>query len=142
EAIQFVSRFGVVNLAKLFKASPRLKLADQIAQQRRFFHWNLAFADLFLPSPLAAEEAEMPASGGFDLILGNPPWMKVEWNSGAVLGDFEPRFVLKKYSAKQLADLRKETFDRIPELEEAWRSEFEESEGTQNFLNAVGNYPE
>jgi len=142
EAIQFVSRFGVVNLSKLFKASPRLKRADEIAQKRRFFHWNLAFADLFLPSPLMGEGPGVRASGGFDLILGNPPWLKVEWNSGAVLGDFEPRFVLKKYSAKQMADLREETFHRIPELEAAWRSEFEESEGVQNFLNALGNYPE
>lgn len=130
EAIQFVDRFGVVNLRKLFNASPRLKRADGIAQQRRFFHWNLVFADVFA------------ANGGFDLFLGNPPWLKVLWNSGDVLGDFEPRFVLKNFSATQMADLREETFHRIPELEMAWRSEFEESEGTQNFLNAVVNYPE
>lgn len=130
EAVQFVNRFGVVNLSKLFKASPRLKRADDIAQQRRFFHWNLAFADVFA------------SNGGFDLFLGNPPWLKVEWNSGAVLGDFEPRFVLKSYSAKQMADLREETFHRVPELETAWRSEFEESAGTQSFLNAISNYPE
>lgn len=130
EAVQFVNRFGVVNLSKLFKASPRLKRADDIAQQRRFFHWNLAFADVFA------------SNGGFDLFLGNPPWLKVEWNSGAVLGDFEPRFVLKSYSAKQMADLRDETFHRIPELELAWRLELEESEGTQSFLNAISNYPE
>ncbi|WP_404359801.1 hypothetical protein [Methylotuvimicrobium sp. KM1] len=139
EAIPFVTRFGVVNLNKLFKASPRLKRADDIAQQRRFFHWHLAFADLFLHSP--SGRGAGGEGGGFDLFLGNPPWLKVEWNSGAVLGDFEPRFVLKSYSAKQMADLREETFHRVPELEAAWRSEFEESEGTQNFLNAVGNYP-
>jgi hypothetical protein len=129
EAVQFVNRFGVVNLGKLFKASPRLKLADGIAQQRRFFHWNLAFADVFA------------GNGGFDLFLGNPPWLRVEWYSGDVLGDFEPRFVLKNYSAKQMEDLRDETFCRIPVLEAAWCSEFEESEGTQNFLNSLGNYP-
>jgi type II restriction/modification system DNA methylase subunit YeeA len=130
EAIPFVNRFGVVNLSKLFKASPRLKQADDIAQQRRFFHWNLAFADVFA------------SNGGFDLFLGNPPWLKVEWNSGSVLGDFEPRFVLKSYSAKQMADLRDETFHRIPELEAPWRLEYEESAGAQSFLNALGNYPE
>ena len=129
EAIQFVNKFGVVNLKQLFKASPRIKRADETAQQRRFFHWNLAFADVFA------------TNGGFDLFLGNPPWLKVEWNSGDVLGDFEPRFVLKSFSAKQMEELREDTFHRIPELEAAWRSEFEESEGTQNFLNADCNYP-
>ncbi|WP_157204522.1 hypothetical protein [Methylomonas koyamae] len=130
EAVQFVNRFGVVNLSKLFKASPRLKRADDIAQQRRFFHWNLAFADVFANN------------GGFDLFLGNPPWLKVEWNSGAVLGDFEPLFFLRDYNAAKLARLREQTFNRIAELEVAWRAEFEESEGTQNFLNSISNYPE
>ncbi|TAK52677.1 MAG: class I SAM-dependent DNA methyltransferase [Betaproteobacteria bacterium] len=128
ESLRFVDRFGVVNLKRLFAASPRLKLADEIARQRRFFHWNLAFADVFRDN------------GGFDLILGNPPWIKVEWNSGAVLGDFEPQFVLRDFTAPQMANLREETFERIPELEVAWRGELEESEGTQNFLNATANF--
>jgi hypothetical protein len=129
EGKRFVNKFGVVNLNTLFRNFPRLKLANEIANKRRFFHWHLAYADVFA------------SNGGFDLTLGNPPWLKVEWNSGAVLGDFEPRFVLRNVSATQMAGLRAETFHRVPELEPAWREEFEESEGTQNFLNAVGNYP-
>lgn len=129
EGKRFVSKYGVVNLKHLFAAFPRLQLADRIAERRRFFHWHLAFADVFADR------------GGFDLTLGNPPWRKVEWNSGAVLGDFDPRFVLRNASAKQMADLRAETFHRVPELELAWREEYEESEGTQAFLNAKCNYP-
>ncbi len=129
EVLRFVDRFGVLNLTRLFAASPRLKRADAIGRARRFFHWPLAFADV------------LAENGGFDLILGNPPWLKVEWNSGAVLGDFEPRFVLGNFTAPQMARLRDETFQRIPELQIAWRSELEESEGTQNFLNATANYP-
>ena len=157
EGKRLIDRHGVVNLDLLFRAFPRLALAQRIADQRRFFHWQLAFADIFAgPDSVGASSLAMPSDqshrqqagsgkaascGGFDLILGNPPWLKVEWNSGAVLGDFEPRFVLRNYSAKQLADLRAETFHRVPELEPAWREEYEESEGTQAFLNAVGNYP-
>ncbi len=138
---QLIDRHGVVKLDVLFRASPRLALANRIAEQRRFFHWQLAFADIFAGDPAEPTPTEQPAGGGFDLILGNPPWLKVEWNSGAVLGDFEPRFVLGNFSAKQLADLRAETFHRVPELEAAWRAEYEESEGTQAFLNATCNYP-
>lgn len=161
EGKRLIDRHGVVNLDLLFRAFPRLALAQRIADQRRFFHWQLAFADIFagdnspLPHALANVSGESVAhspsphggegrgegGGGFDLILGNPPWLKVEWNSGAVLGDFEPRFVLGKFSAPQLAKLRAETFHRVPELEAAWREEYEESEGTQAFLNAVCNYP-
>jgi len=159
EGKRLIDRHGVVNLDLLYRAFPRLALAQRIADQRRFFHWQLAFADIFAgPDSVGASLLAIPSdqphrqqagsykgeaanSGGFDLILGNPPWLKVEWNSGAVLGDFEPRFVLRNYSAKQLADLRAETFHRVPELEPAWREEYEQSEGTQAFLNAVGNYP-
>lgn len=139
EGKRLLDRHGVVKLDVLFSAFPRLALANRIAEQRRFFHWQLAFADIFA-GDLAAPTGQ-PAAGGFDLILGNPPWLKVEWNSGAVLGDFEPRFVLGKFSAPQLARLRAETFHRVPELEAAWREEYEESEGTQAFLNATCNYP-
>ena len=128
EALRFVDRFGVLNLKRLFAASPRLKLADDIGRKRRFFHWNLVFADVFRDN------------GGFDLMLGNPPWLKVLWNGGAVLGDFEPQFVLRDFAAPQVARLREETFERIPELEVAWCAELEESEGTQSFLNAAVNY--
>jgi hypothetical protein len=126
---QFVDKYGVVNFKVLFAAFPRLAMANRIAEKRRFFHWELAFADVF------------KYRGGFDLILGNPPWLKVEWNSGDVLGDFEPRFVIRKMTAPQLAKLREETFERIPVLKKAWTREFEESEGMQNFLNAQSNYP-
>jgi len=129
EGLSFVDRFGVVNLDKLRKSSPLFRLAEDLAEKRRFFHWELEFADLFRDN------------GGFDLTLGNPPWLKVTWDSGAVLGDFEPRYVIRGANAPELAKLRDETFGRVPELKDTWCSEFEESEGTQNFLNALCNYP-
>ncbi|BCO31192.1 hypothetical protein TspCOW1_12950 [Thiohalobacter sp. COW1] len=138
EGQRFVDRFGVVNLDILFKGFPRLKLANEIAQRRRFLHWELEFADIFLPDG----EGEVQRVGGFDLVLGNPPWVKVEWEEGGVLADHEPMFVLRKYSASRLNELREETFHRIPALPPAWLDEYEEAEGTQNFLNAAVNYPE
>lgn len=74
-------------------------------------------------------------------MLGNPPWLKVEWQEAGVLGDYEPEFVLRKLSASKLAMLRIDTFNQIPALEAAWRSEYEGCEGMQNFLNAQQNYP-
>ncbi len=121
---------GVVNKDFLYMIFPRLELVDKLAARYKFFHWELEFADIFADH------------GGFDLILGNPPWLKVEWQEGGILGDFEPQFVLRKFSASKLNTLREETFERIPYLEEAYFSEFEESEGTQNFLNGLVNYPE
>lgn len=113
----------------LFRHLPRLAIVDALRKQHRFFHWDLEFCDLF------AER------GGFDLMLGNPPWLKVEWQEAGVLGDYEPEFVLRKLSASKLATLRVDTFNQIPALEAAWRSEYEGCEGMQNFLNAQQNYP-
>lgn len=53
----------------------------RLAAQYRFFHWHLAFPDVFLPRG-AGEEA--PGNehtgwrGGFDVVLGNPPWDKIQ----------------------------------------------------------------
>lgn len=126
------SLFSVAGRLKtevLFRHLPRLAIVDALRKQHRFFHRDLEFCDLF------AER------GGFDLMLGNPPWLKVEWQEAGVLGDYEPEFVLRKLSASKLATLRVDTFNQIPALEAAWRSEYEGCEGMQNFLNAQQNYP-
>ncbi|NAZ58988.1 class I SAM-dependent DNA methyltransferase [Aeromonas caviae] len=129
EQMSLFSGSGVLQRNKLFAVLPRLQLVDKITRVQRFFHWDLEFCDLF------AER------GGFDLMLGNPPWLKVEWQEAGVLGDFEPEFVLRKLSASKLTTLRDEAFEQYPALEAAWRSEYEGCEGTQNFLNALQNYP-
>ncbi|EMB3659021.1 class I SAM-dependent DNA methyltransferase [Escherichia coli] len=129
EESSLFSGAGRLKTEVLFRHLPRLAIVDALRKQHRFFHWDLEFCDLF------AER------GGFDLMLGNPPWLKVEWQEAGVLGDYEPEFVLRKLSASKLATLRIDTFNQIPALEAAWRSEYEGCEGMQNFLNAQQNYP-
>lgn len=129
EESSLFSGVGRLKTDVLFRHLPRLAIVDALKKQHRFFHWDLEFCDLF------AER------GGFDLMLGNPPWLKVEWQEAGVLGDYEPEFVLRKLSASKLAMLRVDTFKGIPALEAAWRSEYEGCEGMQNFLNAQQNYP-
>ncbi|WP_323952695.1 class I SAM-dependent DNA methyltransferase [Aeromonas hydrophila] len=129
QQLALFSQQGVLQRKQLFALLPRLKWVDEIASAQRFFHWDLEFSDLFAKR------------GGFDLMLGNPPWLKVEWQEAGVLGDFEPEFVLRKLSASNLVKLREQTFERIPALENAWRAEYEGCEATQNFLNALQNYP-
>lgn len=128
EESSLFSGAGRLKTDVLFRHLPRLAIVDALKKQHRFFHWDLEFCDLF------AER------GGFDLMLGNPPWLKVEWQEAGVLGDYEPEFVLRKLSASKLATLRVDTFNQIPALEAAWRSEYEGCEGMQNFLNAQQNY--
>ena len=106
-ANRITDEIGMLDLGKLFAQRPRLKFVDDLAQRHRFHHWELAFADLFY-----GERADGSRRGGFDLVLGNPPWIKVEWEEGAVLGDYNPLLVLRRRSAGEIAVLRREMFAR------------------------------
>jgi hypothetical protein len=110
---------------------------EQVAEARRFMHWGLCFADLLLGAPDGANKT----AGGFDLILGNPPWLRVEWNESGILGERNPIFAVRKISASDLTKLRADAFERFDGLQEAWTAELQEAEGMQNFLNAFQNYP-
>jgi hypothetical protein len=42
--------------------------AERIAAENRFFHWHLEFPEIFA----------VQSHGGFDCVLGNPPWEQVQ----------------------------------------------------------------
>ncbi|HHW52703.1 MAG TPA: class I SAM-dependent DNA methyltransferase [Acinetobacter towneri] len=125
---QVLTAKGELHLPSLYKQHPRLQLVKELADKFKFFHWELTFADVFADR------------GGFDVMLGNPPWLRIEWNESGVLGDYNPEFLIKKFSAVQLSRRRDQEFKQQPELEKAWFRELEDAEGTQNFLNAKQNY--
>ena len=52
----------------------------RLAEQYQFFHWHLAFPDVFRV-PVGDEEPENEQTGwngGFDVVLGNPPWERIK----------------------------------------------------------------
>ena len=129
-ALDMIDTYGmdtVVDIPRLRKENPRLDLAARIAEQNKFMHWELEFADLF------AER------GGFDLIIGNPPWIKIEWNEQSVLSDTHPMFAVKKLSATQTTYKRAEALENTA-TRKMYFSEYEMLSGEQAFLNAVQNY--
>lgn len=128
QSLTMIDEFGYVNVDRLCEENERLGLVRAIADKYRFLHWELEFADLFA------------SRGGFDLVLGNPPWLKVEWNEGGIMGDVEPLFVLRNFSASKFAELRQTTIGKY-HLRDAYFNAFEEPAATQNFLNGLQNYP-
>ncbi|MFS2162481.1 Eco57I restriction-modification methylase domain-containing protein [Variovorax sp. Varisp62] len=122
-------RYGQVDIDALVAALPALQAAQRVAGQQRFFHWELEFADQFR------------ARKGFDLVLGNPPWIKVEWNEQALLSDFDPRFAIRRLGAKETADQRGAVFAESPSVQGDYVAECVATEGMAAFLNAVQNYP-
>lgn len=120
---------GYVDIEALIAALPQLQVAQAVTAQQHFMHWTLEFADIF------------KARGGFDVILGNPPWIRLEWNEQALLSDFDPRFAIRKLSAKQTADQREVIFAELPKSKTDYLAECVATEGMGQFLNATQNYP-
>ncbi|MFY0538989.1 Eco57I restriction-modification methylase domain-containing protein [Nannocystis pusilla] len=67
-------------------ASPALAVVRRVAGEQRFFHWEVAFPEVF-------------AAGGMDIVLGNPPWTKVVWEEAGVLAELQPRLGIDKSAA-------------------------------------------
>lgn len=68
-----------------------LSVAVEVAERERFVHFDLIFADV------------MKARGGFDVIVGNPPWARPGWNEGLVLADIDPLYArLSASDARQV----------------------------------------
>lgn len=118
---------NVVDIDKLCKTNPRMALARTIAQQNHFMHWELEFADLF------------KERGGFDLVIGNPPWIKIEWNEQGVLGESNPEFFVKDLSATEVTHQRATALENS-KTRKAYLEEYVMMSGEKNFLNAEQNY--
>jgi hypothetical protein len=74
---------------------PWIRTVRAIAERESFLHWELEFALVFA------------SNGGFDLQVGNPPWVRPRWDEAAVLAEYEPWFKLeKKPPASEVADRR------------------------------------
>lgn len=130
-ALEFQSQYsdlGLVCLDDLRKRSERLAIANQIAEEQKFQHWELEFVDVF------AER------GGFDLILGNPPWINITWELQSVVGDYYPEVMIKNYSASDVSKRLIDNYIGNSKLQEAIYKEYTETAATQNFSNAIANY--
>ena len=60
-----------------------LEVVREVAEAQGFFHWELDFATAF-------------ARGGFDLQVGNPPWVRPEVAVETLLADGDPWWMLTK----------------------------------------------
>lgn len=124
-----LDELGFIDVNELIFKNRRLQVVKDVTEKQKFLHWELEFADVFAKK------------GGFDLILGNPPWLLVRWEENGIMGESNPIFDIRKFSANKLNTIREETFEKYPRLEREYIVEFESSIGTQNFLNSITNYP-
>lgn len=130
-AIEFKAQYedlGVVCLDDLRERSERLAIANQIAQEQRFQHWELEFADVFY------------ADGGFDLILGNPPWINITWEIKNIVSDYYPEVMVKNSTAADVNNMLLSEYVKDNVCMHAVLNEYAEVSAIQNFSTASMNY--
>ena len=116
-------------LGNLYKLFPFIETSEAIAERHHFLHWELEFAPVF------------KNRGGFDLIIGNPPWVKVQWEESGILSEYDPHIAIRSISASDTMALRKGVFESHASALQAYLQEFTDTVGTKSFLNAENNYP-
>lgn len=122
---------NIVDLDELCKGdgepAQRLRLVKEIAKKQRFFHWELEFADVF-------------KDGGFDFMVGNPPWVNVQWSETDAVSDADPYFAIHRLTAsdlsKRMGELLKDARMRTTYLQE-----YTNIAGALAFYGSIGNYP-
>lgn len=107
----------------------RLKIVCRLAERYRFFHPMLEFIEVFW------------LRDGFDIICGNPPWLKLEFDEQGILSEKYPEVAIRKVSAPEARKMRDKMFAQIPSTEELYRSEEIETACSSIFMNAYCNYP-
>lgn len=107
----------------------RLKIVCRLSERYRFFHPMLEFIEVFW------------LRDGFDIICGNPPWIKLEFDEIGIMSEKYPEVAIRKMSAPDARKKRDELFVANPDLEKLYRAEETDNTCSGVFLNAYQNYP-
>jgi hypothetical protein len=125
---------------RAFSKEQRVEVG-RLAEQYQFFHWHLAFPDVF--SVVDEESAGVVAPvwrGGFDVVLGNPPWDLTELKEKEWFAERRPDITNARTGAdrkRMIAALEKSD----PQLFAAFNAELRKHEGVSHFLAESGRFP-
>ncbi|MEV4666074.1 class I SAM-dependent DNA methyltransferase [Micromonospora echinofusca] len=108
---------------------PWLRIVRDIADRQGFLHWELEFALVF------AEH------GGFDLQVGNPPWVRPRWDADAVLAEHEPWFELEERPSEIEKDRRRRELFRRSHVKQYVLRELTENSAHVALLRSSQVYP-
>lgn len=95
-----------------------------------FFHWELHFAHVF-----------RGAGGGFDLQVGNPPWVRPRWEEDTVLAEVEPWFKLEEKPSVTLWRERKAAVLDQAGVPRYFLRELASNAGLTEWLGSAVSYP-
>ncbi|MGN9768419.1 class I SAM-dependent DNA methyltransferase [Micromonospora sp. SD12] len=119
---------GVDSLGTLNDRFPWLLTVHQIANQQAFFHWELNFGLAF-------------AKGGFDIQVGNPPWVQPVWDEDALLAEEDAWFAIVGKPDLTAKRERRWNLLRRGKSHDLFKQERAIVSGIANYLTASANYP-
>ncbi|MDG5800796.1 hypothetical protein QA597_10535 [Marinilabiliaceae bacterium ANBcel2] len=111
----------------LFADNTRISIVEKLRNQHRFFHHELEFLEVF------------KERGGFDVIVGNPPWVKIEFEGKLIQGDVFPELIIRNVSAPK-ARVLDEVFFQNLQLKEQYLKDYIETQSMASFMNAMQNF--
>ncbi|EDM25746.1 hypothetical protein LNTAR_15057 [Lentisphaera araneosa HTCC2155] len=106
----------------------RLKQVTSYTQNYRFFHYQLEFIEVFRER------------NGFDVAVGNPPWLKVTFEEKGLMSETFPELEIRKTTAPQARKMQQE-FLGLGKQKKSYYEEVIEIESSAAFMNGVQNYP-
>ncbi|MDI6817043.1 MAG: S24 family peptidase [Actinomycetota bacterium] len=115
---------------------------ERLQHQYKLFHWHIAFPDVFrIPGPgEIADNAQAGWSGGFDVVLGNPPWERIKLQEKEWFAAHRPDIANAPNAAARrrlIAALK----DDDPALYEAFLEAKREAEGESHLVRVSKRYP-
>ncbi|MEU2599706.1 class I SAM-dependent DNA methyltransferase [Streptomyces hirsutus] len=120
---------GMERFTSLESRYPWAGVARDVAERQGFFHWELEFGQVF-------------ARGGYDLQVGNPPWVRPQWQEDQILAELEPWFMLVDRASAGEWRLRKgEVLDARASKRGFLLSELAAHAGTVGMLVSAAVYP-
>lgn len=119
---------AAVDIDAVLDQHPWLAAAERVAAQQGFFHWQLDFAPVF-------------ARGGFDLQVGNPPWVRPRSDVEALLAEADPWWQLKSKSTASEDAAHRALALSIPGTTELVLDGTAEVAATAAFVGTPAHYP-
>lgn len=113
----------------------------ELARQYRFFHWHLAFPQVFGEAKVEFKDDDITGwAGGFDVVLGNPPWERIKLQEKEFFASRAPEIAAaENASARKKAIARLETEN--PELWADWQAALRQAAGESLLVRDTGRYP-
>ena len=101
--------------------------ANQLAAEKRFFHWHLEFPDVF-------------KNDGFDCILGNPPWERIKLQEKEFFAARDAE-IAKAANKSEREKLIKTLPERKPELAKEFEGAKHDAEAQSKFIRESNRFP-